>query len=86
MYKRQKIGLVISTNLNKTIKVSVFQRTLHPKYKKIYIKRKNFLVHDVYNKTLAGDYVVIEECSPISKLKNWKLKHNLTQDYKKSNK
>lgn len=77
MIKKQKIGIVISTNSNKTAAVNIFTLCSHPKYKKRLIKKTKFLVHDEYNLCRIGDFVIIEESSPISKLKNWKFKETL---------
>jgi small subunit ribosomal protein S17 len=78
---KQQIGVVITPTKNKTAKVCVFRRSLHPKYKKSMLIKKTFLIHDEQNICQLGQYVIIESCSPISKKKNWKLKEILRNLY-----
>lgn len=73
MIKQKKLGVVVTIPKSKTAKVCVLTRIQYPKYHKIYIKKKNFLIHDENHECKLGDFVIIEECSPISKLKSWKL-------------
>ena len=68
-----KIGLVIGTGMKKTVKVRVERQVRHPLYKKIVKKRKNFLVHDEYEKCKVGDMVRIVATRPISKTKRWRV-------------
>ncbi|MBS91998.1 MAG: 30S ribosomal protein S17 [Rickettsiales bacterium] len=71
MPKRIMKGVVISDKSDKTIKVLVNRKVMHPVYKK-YIKRsKKYLVHDENNKFKTGQAVTIQENKPISKTKKW---------------
>ena len=67
------IGLVIGADMKKTVKVRVERQVRHPLYKKIVKKRKNFLVHDEYEKCKVGDMVKIVATRPISKTKRWRV-------------
>ncbi|MCJ7682083.1 MAG: 30S ribosomal protein S17 [Candidatus Aminicenantes bacterium] len=67
------IGLVIGAEMKKTVKVRVERQVRHPLYKKIVKKRKNFLVHDEYEKCKVGDMVKIVATRPISKTKRWRV-------------
>ncbi|MBU4202834.1 MAG: 30S ribosomal protein S17 [Acidobacteria bacterium] len=67
------IGLVIGTDMKKTVKVRVERQVRHPLYKKIVKKRKNFLVHDEYEKCKVGDVIKIGATRPISKTKRWRV-------------
>lgn len=73
MIKQKKLGVVITIPKSKTTKVCVLTRIQYPKYQKIYIKKKNFLIHDENHICKVGDLVIIQESSRISKLKSWKL-------------
>ena len=70
---KEKIGLVISNKMNKTIVIKVENRYSHPIYSKIMVKSKKYLVHDEMETCQIGDQVLINECRPLSKRKRWKL-------------
>src|SRR5579883_2626463 len=71
--RQQKVGLVISNKMDKTIVVAVERLKMHPLYKKTYRQTKHFYAHDENNICQIGDIVRIEECRPLSKLKRWRL-------------
>ena len=73
MPKRILSGVVISSNLNKTITVNVTRRIKHKLYKKIIRQTKKQHAHDENNEFNVGDTVSIIESKPISKLKKWKV-------------
>lgn len=73
MPKRQLQGTVVSNKMQKTIVVEVERVKEHPKYKKRYRVSKKYKAHDSEQKAKAGDFVLLEECRPLSKDKNWKL-------------
>ncbi len=73
MPKRILSGVVISSNLNKTITVNVTRRIKHKLYKKIIRQTKKYHAHDENNEFNVGDTVSIIESKPISKLKKWKV-------------
>ena len=70
---KEKIGIVISTKMQKTIVIKVENRYSHPIYSKIVIKTKKYLVHDEMGECNIGDQVLVHECRPLSKKKRWKL-------------
>lgn len=70
---KQKIGIVISNKMQKTIVVKIENRYSHSMYSKILVKTKKYLAHDELEKCQIGDQVLIEECRPLSKKKRWKL-------------
>jgi small subunit ribosomal protein S17 len=76
MPKRILSGVVISSNLNKTITVNVTRRIKHKLYKKIIRQTKKYHAHDEKNEFGTGDTVSIIESKPISKLKKWKVISN----------
>lgn len=71
--KQEKVGLVVSTRMRKTIVVEVSRRTPHPLYKKIVTRRKKFYAHDEDETARVGDTVRIIESRPLSRLKRWRL-------------
>ena len=73
MPKRILSGVVVSSNSNKTITVSVTRRIKHKLYKKIIRQTKKYQAHDEDNQFKIGDNVSIIESKPISKLKRWKV-------------
>ena len=76
MPKRILSGVVISSNLDKTITVNVTRRIRHKLYKKIIRQTKKYHAHDENNECNVGDTVSIIESKPISKLKKWKVVTN----------
>lgn len=70
---KEKIGIVISTKMQKTVVIKVENRYSHPIYSKIVIKTKKYLVHDEMGECNIGDQVLVHECRPLSKKKRWKL-------------
>ena len=73
MPKKKQTGKIISDKMNKTVVVEVLKLKEHPKYKKRYKVHKRYKAHDETNQFKEGDRVIIEECSPISKDKKWKV-------------
>ena len=73
-HHQEKIGIVTSTKMQKTIVVEVRRRVAHPVYKRIVTKRSKFMAHDEHGKAHEGDMVRIVETRPLSKNKRWSLK------------
>jgi|SRR5262249_35346388 len=73
-HRQEKIGIVTSTKMQKTIVVEVRRRVAHPVYKRIVTKRSKFMAHDEHRKAHEGDMVRIVESRPLSKNKRWSLK------------
>lgn len=71
--RKQIVGLVTSTKMDKTITVQVERKIKHPIYGKFVKKSKKFLAHDEKNECNAGDTVKIMESRPLSRRKRWKL-------------
>jgi small subunit ribosomal protein S17 len=70
---KEKVGIVISNKMQKTIVVKVENRYSHPIYSKTMIKTRKYLVHDEMGKCNVGDQVLVHECRPLSRRKRWKL-------------
>lgn len=71
--RKERVGLVTSTKMNKSIVVTVERKEKHPMYGKFIKKTKKFMAHDEKNESGLGDTVRIMETRPISKLKRWRL-------------
>lgn len=71
--RKEKIGLVTSNKMQKSIVVSVERKVKHPKYGKFVNKTTKFAAHDEANTCNIGDTVKIAETRPISKNKCWRL-------------
>jgi len=71
--RKERIGIVSSISMNKSIVVSVERRVQHPIYEKFVKKTSKFMVHDEKNVCNIGDTVTIMETRPISKRKCWRL-------------
>lgn len=79
--RRQLIGVIVSTKMQKTVVVEVPTLKTHPKYQKKYLVSRKFKAHDPFGYWKEGDKVVIEETKPISKDKCWRVlpKAEITQ-------
>ncbi len=71
--RKSRVGVVVSSKMNKTIVVEIERRVPHPIFKKIVRKTSKFYAHDEESKAKEGDKVRIEETRPMSKLKRWRL-------------
>lgn len=71
--RKQKIGVVVSDKMDKTIAVEVERRLMHPIYGKFVKRSKKFFAHDETNTCKIGDKVRIMETRPLSKKKCWRL-------------
>jgi len=73
MSKKKLTGIVVSDKMQKTVVVTVESIKEHPKYKRRYKIHKKYKVHDENKEYKVGDKVIIEETSPISKDKKFKV-------------
>jgi small subunit ribosomal protein S17 len=71
MAVKERIGLVVSDKMQKTVVVAVENRVTHPKYGKIVVKTKRYKVHDEEESCHVGDRVRIRETRPLSRTKRW---------------
>ena len=71
--KRTLTGRITSNKTDKTVTVLVERRIKHPLYGKFVIRSKKYHAHVVDEQLSVGDIVLIEECRPLSKTKNWKV-------------
>ena len=71
--RRERVGVVVSNKMDKSIVVAVKRKVKHPIYGKFVNKTTRFLAHDRENTCNIGDTVKIMETRPLSKTKNWRL-------------
>jgi small subunit ribosomal protein S17 len=71
--RKERIGMVKSNKMDKTIIVAVERKVKHPKYGKFVKKTSTFFAHDDKNDCGIGDTVMISETRPMSKNKRWRL-------------
>lgn len=71
--RKERIGVVTSNKMEKSIVVSEVKRVKHPMYGKFVLKTKKYHAHDDLNDCNIGDTVKIMETRPISKNKCWRL-------------
>lgn len=72
-FRKERIGVVVSNKMQKSIVVEVKRKMMHPKYGKFILRTKKFVAHDEENTCNIGDTVRIMETRPLSKRKNWRL-------------
>lgn len=71
--RKERIGVVASNKMEKSIVVSEVKRVKHPMYGKFVLKTKKYVAHDEKNDCNEGDTVKIMETRPLSKTKCWRL-------------
>ena len=71
--RKERIGIVVSNKMDKTITVAVATKEMHPIYGKFVKKTTKFTAHDEKNECSEGDTVRIMETRPLSKTKRWRL-------------
>ena len=71
--RKERIGVVVSNKMNKSILVAVKRKVKHPIYGKFINKTKKLMAHDEENTCGVGDTVRISETRPLSKNKAWRL-------------
>lgn len=71
--RKERIGIVSSNKMDKSIVVSEVKRMKHPMYGKFVLNTKKYVVHDEKNDCQEGDKVLIMETRPMSKSKRWRL-------------
>ena len=70
--RKERIGVVVSNKMDKSIVILVERKVKHPKYGKFVKKSTKFMAHDEKNEAGIGDTVRIMETRPLSKNKCWR--------------
>jgi small subunit ribosomal protein S17 len=71
--RKERVGVVTSNKMDKSIVVIVERRVKHPIYGKFVKSSSKFMAHDEKNEANIGDIVKIMETRPLSKNKNWRM-------------
>ena len=71
--RKERVGIVVSDKMDKTVVVAVTDKRKHPVYKKTITRTKKFKAHDELNECGVGDKVLIVETRKLSKDKNWRV-------------
>ena len=77
--RAEKIGVVVSNKMQKSIVVAIERRVRHGLYGKTERRTSTFMVHDEESAAKVGDMVAIVETRPISRRKRWALKRIVRQ-------
>jgi len=72
-FRKERIGVVVSNKMDKSIIVAIKRKVKHPIYGKFINKTKKLMAHDEANSSNIGDTVRISETRPLSKNKTWRL-------------
>ena len=71
--RKERVGVVKSNKMNKSVTVSIERKEKHSMYGKFMKKTSTFVAHDESNDCNIGDTVRIMETRPLSKTKNWRV-------------
>ena len=71
--RKERVGLVVSNKMDKTITVAIERQVKHPIYGKFIKQTTKLKAHDEHNEAGEGDTVRIQETRPLSKTKRWRL-------------
>ncbi|MBR5388066.1 MAG: 30S ribosomal protein S17 [Clostridia bacterium] len=71
--RKERVGIVVSDKMDKTVVVAVEEKYKHPLYKKTVKKTHKFKAHDALNACGVGDKVLIVETRKLSRDKNWRV-------------
>ncbi|MDP5230339.1 30S ribosomal protein S17 [Cellulophaga sp. HaHaR_3_176] len=71
--RKERVGVVTSNKMEKSIVISEVKRVKHPMYGKFVLRTKKYVAHDEKNDCNIGDTVRIMETRPLSKTKCWRL-------------
>ena len=71
--RKERVGLVVSSKMDKSITVAIERRMKHPMYGKFVKQTTKLMAHDENNDAGEGDTVRIMETRPVSKNKRWRL-------------
>ena len=71
--RKERVGVVVSDKMDKTIIIEIRTRVKHPLYGKIQNRTEKFKAHDENNDCGIGDTVRVMETRPLSKDKRWRL-------------
>jgi small subunit ribosomal protein S17 len=71
--RKERIGVVVSDKMDKSILVGIQRQVKHGTYGKIIKKTTKLMAHDEHNEAHEGDTVRVMETRPLSKHKRWRM-------------
>ena len=71
--RKTRVGMVVSTKMDKTVVVAIEDNVKHPVYSKIIKRTLKVHAHDEKNECGVGDRVEVMETRPLSKTKRWRV-------------
>jgi small subunit ribosomal protein S17 len=71
--RQEKVGVVTSSKMQKSVVVTVDRQIIHPLYKRVVRRSSKFLAHDEKSECRVGDRVRIAETRPMSRRKRWRV-------------
>jgi len=77
--RKERVGVVTSDSMTKTVVVELVTRKLHPKYGKVMTQKKKLYAHDEKEESSVGDVVKVVETRPLSRLKRWRVVEIVTR-------
>jgi small subunit ribosomal protein S17 len=77
--RKERIGIVTSDKMDKTVIVKVSRQIVHPQFGKIIRLNKKYVAHDAKDECSIGDIVQITETRPLSKTKRWRVESIVTK-------
>jgi small subunit ribosomal protein S17 len=72
-YRKERVGVVVSDKMDKSVVVNVERQFMHPVYGRTVKIKKRYVAHDEQNDCHVGDTVRIVETRPLSKTKRWRV-------------
>jgi len=72
-YRKERVGVVVSDKMDKSVVVNVERQLMHPIYGRTVKMNKRYVAHDESNECKIGDMVKIIETRPLSKTKRWRI-------------
>jgi small subunit ribosomal protein S17 len=72
-HRQEKVGIVLSNRMDKTVVVAVESTVVHRLYLRYFKRTSKFYAHDEENRCKPGDRVLLVACRPLSKLKRWRV-------------
>ena len=81
--RKTRVGVVVSSKMEKTAVVRIEKRVKHEKYKKIIVSVLKVKAHNINNEAKEGDKVLISESRPLSKEKRWHIVSIIERDVQK---
>ncbi len=71
--RKNRVGIVVSDKMDKTVIIAIEELVKHQKYGKVIKRTIRLKVHDENNECGVGDKILVAETRPLSKDKRWRM-------------